>query len=187
VTETAQTTQFDLQAVLDVFRSRTDQARPLTANDVMEALGCSRRTAHNKLNDLVDRDRLATRKVGARSRVWWVPLSGTGTPGDAAAAAALDGEADRELAVEAEIAAVDLRGDDGAAEARRDALRAAYDYLSDHPDASESAFLTEVFPRHPADFERADEWWAVIRPALRELPDVDVGEEREHVWHYIGG
>lgn len=66
----------DPETVLDVFDAREDTARPLTAGDVVDALGIARRTAHNKLNRLVDREILDTRKVGARGRVWWTPDRG---------------------------------------------------------------------------------------------------------------
>ena len=55
--------EFSLEWVLTVFRDRSDPARPLTANDVMEELDCSRRTANNKLNALVEEGVLATRSV----------------------------------------------------------------------------------------------------------------------------
>jgi hypothetical protein len=42
--------------------------------DVVDELGIARRTAHNKLNALVERGELKTRKIGARGRVWWVPI-----------------------------------------------------------------------------------------------------------------
>lgn len=164
--------EFSLDAVLAVFERRDDRARPVTANDVIEELGCCRRTAHNKLAALVERDELATRKVGARSRVWWIPI-----PDDT----------DRDPAVEAEIATAEVPGPDETGERHREALRAAYDYLSENPDATETEFLTEVFPEHPAGFETADRWWAVIGPALRDLPNVDVASDRGHVWHYVGG
>lgn len=60
--------------VLEVFEARDDRARPLTANDIVDELGIARRTAHNKLNALVERGVLKTRKVGARGRVWWQPI-----------------------------------------------------------------------------------------------------------------
>lgn len=62
------------EAALSVFESRADRARPVTAGEVADELDCSRRTAHNKLGELVDRGAVKTRKVGARSRVWWVPI-----------------------------------------------------------------------------------------------------------------
>lgn len=63
--------------VLEVFEDRDDQARPLTADDIMDEFDCARRTAHNKLGELVDRGDLKTRKVGAKGRVWWVPMVDT--------------------------------------------------------------------------------------------------------------
>lgn len=66
------------EAVLDVFDALDDTARPLTASDVVDELDIARRTAHNKLNALVERGVLETRKVGARGRVWWVPHTDAG-------------------------------------------------------------------------------------------------------------
>jgi|GEM_PF-4516605 len=59
-----------LSEVLDVFERRDDRARPLTADDIIEVVDCSRRTTHNKLNELVDRDILRTRK--------WAPEAASG-------------------------------------------------------------------------------------------------------------
>lgn len=172
--------EFSLDSVLAVFTARSDPARPLTANDVMAELDCSRRTAHNKLNALVEQGALATRKVGARGRVWWIPATDIET--DAAV-----GTADREPSVDLQIGRADLPGSGQTLERRREALRAAYDYLSDHPNASTTEFLEEVFPEHPAGYQTADEWWASIEPALKELPNVDVADDHDHAWHYVGG
>ena len=64
----------DPDTVTDVFDAREDLARPVTASDVVDELGIARRTAHNKLNALVERGELETRKIGARGRVWWRPI-----------------------------------------------------------------------------------------------------------------
>ena len=64
----------DPDTVMDVFDAREDRARPVTATDVVDELDVSRRTAHNKLNALVERGVLETRKIGARGRVWWIPI-----------------------------------------------------------------------------------------------------------------
>lgn len=168
------------QAALTVFEERTDFARPLTASDVMEALDCSRRTAHNKLNDLVDRGLLATRKVGARGRVWWIPIE---RPADDAEWGSPEELVARETAIER----VDLPGTGETLAARRDALRAAYDYLKAHPSAKKSDFLADVFPANPAGYETAEGWWNAIQPALKDLPGVDPPKERGHIWHFLGG
>jgi len=49
------------------------QGEPLTASEVAAALECSRRTAYNRLKRLADRGLVASKKVGARGRVWWRP------------------------------------------------------------------------------------------------------------------
>ncbi|SFB71761.1 hypothetical protein SAMN05444422_101439 [Halobiforma haloterrestris] len=174
------------EAALEAFEDRDDYGRPLTAADVMDALGCSRRTAHNKLNDLVERGDLETRKVGARGRVWWVPIE---TPpkraGDAAAPRADSGDGES-AAIEEAIRGADLPGSGETLEARREALRAAYEYIVDHPSATKSDFVEHVYPEHPADFETPEGWWNAIQPALKELPAVDSPEERGHIWSFLG-
>lgn len=47
---------------------------PLKVGEVAERVGCSDTTAHNRLHDLFDNSYpgLATKKVGANARVWWV-------------------------------------------------------------------------------------------------------------------
>lgn len=64
----------DPDTIVDVFDARDDLARPVTAGDVVNELEIARRTAHNKLNALVERGELETRKIGARGRVRWQPL-----------------------------------------------------------------------------------------------------------------
>ncbi|MFC7020320.1 MULTISPECIES: ArsR family transcriptional regulator [Haloarcula] len=166
-----------LDAIVDVFRARDDVARPLTASDIMDEVGCSRRTAHNKLNELVEEDVLKTRKVGSRSRVWWEPIH----------------ERPDERPTEASptpeqlVEEVDLPGTGTTLKARQEALLAAYEYLREHPEAKKSDFLQDVFPENPAEYETAEGWWNAIQPALAELPGVNPPEERGHIWHFLGG
>ena len=181
-----------LDAVLEVFDTRTDAARPLTATDVMEALECSRRTAHNKLNELDDRGDLATRKVGARSRVWWVPLDAPEHVQSATARSeqhtTLESPAAAQTpAVTDAIEAAELPGSGPILDARREALSAAYEYLSAFPEAKKSDFLRDVYHDYPAGFESGEGWWNAIQPALKQLPGVDSPEERGHIWHFLGG
>jgi MarR-like DNA-binding transcriptional regulator SgrR of sgrS sRNA len=67
-------TQYTESDVIEVFRERTDYAEPLTASEVAEQLGCSRRTALNRLHDVQEETDVTSKKVGGRSRVWWVPV-----------------------------------------------------------------------------------------------------------------
>ncbi|UTF55956.1 helix-turn-helix domain-containing protein [Natronosalvus rutilus] len=45
---------------------------PLTNKEVAQRVGCSKPTAHNRLHELAEDDRVLTKKVGANARVWWV-------------------------------------------------------------------------------------------------------------------
>lgn len=62
-----------LDRVLSAFAACTRGAEPLTAPELADELGCARRTAYEKLQALTERGDLATKKVGARGRVWWRP------------------------------------------------------------------------------------------------------------------
>lgn len=67
-------TEFELEDVTAVFENREDYAEPLTATEIADRLGCSRRTALNKLHKLEDDTDITSKKVGGRSRVWWIPV-----------------------------------------------------------------------------------------------------------------
>lgn len=68
-------TEFTLSDVTDIFEARDDYAEPLTASEIADELGCSRRTALNKLHKLQEDTDLKSKKVGGRSRVWWIPVN----------------------------------------------------------------------------------------------------------------
>jgi MarR-like DNA-binding transcriptional regulator SgrR of sgrS sRNA len=72
--EPGRETQYTESAVIEVFENRDDYAEPLTASEIADELGCSRRTALNKLNALQERTDVTSKKVGGRSRVWWIPV-----------------------------------------------------------------------------------------------------------------
>ncbi len=67
-------TKYGLTEVTAAFEEREDYAEPLTASEVADQLGCSRRTALNKLHELQEATDLTSKKVGGRSRVWWIPV-----------------------------------------------------------------------------------------------------------------
>ncbi|PSP27327.1 hypothetical protein BRC65_06395 [Halobacteriales archaeon QH_2_65_14] len=74
MSEQGRDTEFTLEEVTAVFESRDDYAEPLTASEIADELGCSRRTALNKLHELEADTDLTSKKVGGRSRVWWIPV-----------------------------------------------------------------------------------------------------------------
>jgi len=66
--------QYTESDVIEVFKDRGDYAEPLTAKEIADRLNCSRRTALNKLHDLEAETDITSKKVGGRSRVWWIPV-----------------------------------------------------------------------------------------------------------------
>jgi hypothetical protein len=115
-TSATQQMEFTLADVLAVFERRSDRAKPLTASDVMDAVNCSRRTAHNKLGELVETGALETRKVGARSRVWWIPMPVATDNAEPVAST------QRDPTVDTQIADAELPGSGEVLKARRQAF-----------------------------------------------------------------
>lgn len=60
--------QVTLDTVLEVFENA--KVSVLTATEVSEELDCSRPSAYNKLEELVDQGELHKKKVGARAAVY---------------------------------------------------------------------------------------------------------------------
>ncbi|WP_121743586.1 PAS domain-containing protein [Natronorubrum halophilum] len=60
---------------LAVFDQRDDPCEPFTTPEVADALNTARRTVYKRLEKLVNRGDLKTKKVGANARVWWKPTS----------------------------------------------------------------------------------------------------------------
>jgi hypothetical protein len=190
----------DPDTVIDVFDAREDTSRPVTAGDVVEELGIARRTAHNKLNALVERGVLETRKIGARGRVWWTPNPRRQeTPEDAARDAEAvdtaqpsreDGTRDtRPTRAENDPLADVLDDLPGTVDraAAREAIDAAREYLLDDGPAPKAAIVRSVMPSHalaydadaalekldaPGERYRGSWWREVIKPGLEAFDDV---------------
>lgn len=64
--------EYELDDFLAVF-TESDTFEPFAAGEVAERVGCSDRTALNKLNELVDAGALRSKSMGPRSRVFWLP------------------------------------------------------------------------------------------------------------------
>lgn len=64
---------FTPSELLDRLGERADPCEPITAPEVADLLDVSAPTARGRLNALVDAGELATKKVGGRARVYWIP------------------------------------------------------------------------------------------------------------------
>jgi len=65
--------------VLELLASNAPE--PLSAPEVADEVGCSRGTARNKLDSFVDDGIVATKKLGARSRGYWLTDTGVDSLG----------------------------------------------------------------------------------------------------------
>lgn len=54
--------------VMDLF----EPGRPETASTLAEELPCHQDTVFNRLKELYELDKIETKKVGGRARVWWI-------------------------------------------------------------------------------------------------------------------
>ncbi|SNZ03078.1 PAS domain S-box-containing protein [Natronoarchaeum philippinense] len=60
-----------LQQTLDAVEQVGEPGEPVTASELADRIGCSRRTAYDRLEQLADAGELRTKKIGARGRVYW--------------------------------------------------------------------------------------------------------------------
>jgi PAS domain S-box-containing protein len=74
-------------ALQDTLGAFEEPCVPLTTAEVADALDLGRRSTYDRLDRLVEHDRLRTKKVGASARVWWQPAGETPAPEESTAAA----------------------------------------------------------------------------------------------------
>jgi predicted ArsR family transcriptional regulator len=190
--------------VLDVFDARDDLARPITAGDVVDELGIARRTAHNKLGNLVERGTLKTRKIGARGRVYWRPIPADTADTQPATNRRESGETEsKEQADESDVASetslttpenADTAADDDLAdavdrvaagwedtdariEARKEAALAVLEYAREHGSVSKRKAKEQIEPDYSVSDQKPRTWYRKnVRPVLNEVAEYDQSE-----------
>lgn len=177
--------------LLDVFRDRYDQAKPITAGDINEEFDWSRRTIHTKLNELSGEDGpLESRQVGARAKVWWVPISRDDAPLTqmGLAQTELPSTTDEIL----EYVHMSDMIDESTRQQRAEAILTAYQFLQEKKRATNKQIRQYTHQRH--DFDSATEqqtseqrqWVLYLRDGLKELPGVEPpGTSRGKMWNFI--
>jgi PAS domain S-box-containing protein len=144
--ETDQLTD-SLQETLAVFET-VEPGTPLTTSEVTDALDVGRRSTYDRLERLVDSGRLETKEVGARGRVWWVPVA--------------DGQTDVDGAVTDVLAAVDaaavVSDADGEVLWYNDAAETAFDLSRERVVGRprRAVVLEELAPRVESTVEFAE-------------------------------
>ncbi|NHN47273.1 hypothetical protein G9464_06630 [Halostella sp. JP-L12] len=161
----------DDDRILDVFEG----AAPLPTAAIAERAGVTEQTAAAKLVELADEWRVRRKRPGEGPSVWYRPTSAFG-----------DEPEPTERSVDDAIDALDVPGTSGMMrDWRRDAVRAAFDFLAEEGTVEEPAFREEVYPAQTASYDDPDAWWAMVRPRLRTLPGVDAPTWRsETTWQF---
>lgn len=59
--------------VYETMQTRGIPREPWTASGLAEHLPCSSDTVYNRLRELETQERIKTKKVGAKARIWWIP------------------------------------------------------------------------------------------------------------------
>ena len=192
--------------LLDVFRSTADPV--LSTAEVADAVPIKRRGVLNRLRDLEDAGELASKQIGGRNTVWWIPTRRE-TAEDAARADAADAPTDppadahgghtaaEEDALDAVLA--DLPGTVDPADAR-ETIHTAREYLREAGSASKATIVHEIMPTHPLGYDpdaalakidageryRGAWWRRVVKPGLKALPDVEAPARGASEWRYTG-
>lgn len=166
---------------IDIFQRQQDPSRPLGSADIESILGWSRGSVHNKLGEAVERGSLATRTVGKRTRVWWIP-SRQGTAS----------EEELKPPVPTTIREVQdatyIKGWDK--DERAEAVYAAYNLLRRQGRATNEELRSQgvkAYPETDSDSESSEKshWTNYLRDALSDLPGVEPPARTASMWTYI--
>jgi len=160
-----------------------EDATPQTAEGVAEEVGLDVETVRATLSALVEREALCHKAVRGRDdpeqrltseeldaltvELWYLPE-------ERLAGGSVNLVVDDSEAIED---ALDELSFPGASELmrewRRDAVRAAYEYLREREPVDAEAFREDVYPAHRAGYAGDNTWWDCIEPRLVELPGVE--------------
>lgn len=182
-------------------------ARRVTTGEVAEELPIGREAVRRRLADLADEGRVTRERIGGPGtpNLWSVEERDAGKGRERERDAAETGDAD--VAVSAldadegsswsfgdgladDLDALDLPGSGDVLDARREAVRACYQFLADHGEATRSGFVDAIYPEHPAGFGSVGGWWnAIGKTGLRGLAErrdeLRAPSEGSHRWSFV--
>lgn len=176
--------QMSPDIAVDLFQRQEDPSRPLGSADIQSILGWSRGTVHNKLGEAVERGDLATRTVGERTRVWWVPQHRERAENNH-----LKPVLPTTFEEVWNATYVKGRNDEYKRE-RAESVYAAYNLLRKQGRASNDELLSrgmEAYPESGNDSERPKDahWVNYLRDALSGLPALESPPRTTSLWTYI--
>lgn len=182
----------------------------VTATEIAERVeGASRRDVLDDLRVLERSGDLERKKVGARAVAWWhvdrVTPAPPRDPADHPDQRGLEetatgpgrrpdrdaGDGDQEASADEIIDGLDLSGSGDRLEARRDAVRACYEFLRENGKARKSEFVEALYDEHTAGFGSPGGWWNEIgnnglKTVAEQVDTIDAPGEGEHVWQWTG-
>jgi predicted transcriptional regulator len=156
---------------------------PLTTAEIAEEMNTTEHTARGKLEALASKGALESkvlREETAPLTVWYLPRD----------ALVRGTEADEEIEDPLEraddlIECFDVPGTSSMMHNwRRDAIRAAYEYLRERVRVPADEFREEVYPSHAASYDESQAWWAMVRDRLKQLPGVVGPTWGGETWSY---
>ncbi len=169
-----------------------EDARPQTAESVAGEAGLDVETVRAPLAALVERDALCHKAVRGRDDpeqrltseeldaltvdLWYLPE-------ERLAGGTVNLVVDDSEAIEDALDDLTFPGaSELMREWRRDAVRAAYEYLREQEPVDAGAFREDVYPAHRAGYAGDDAWWDCVESRLAELPGV---ERDDGTWRIV--
>lgn len=190
--------------ILEVLATATDPV--LSTAEIADALPIKRRGTLNRLRALEEAGDVASKQIGGRNTVWWLPRDqpdATGgrvageeppTTDESVPPGQEEGRREEASAAPGELSAVEFPGGRSRDECET-AVYAARDYLREHGSASMREIVTEVMPDHslgydvpdlePGDRYRGSWWRKVVKPGLKALDGV-AAPAGGGKWRYTG-
>jgi hypothetical protein len=145
-------------------------AEPRTTQEVAIAVDAPVPAVEGTLDELADGETLSKKRIevdGTAATIWYRPLV----------------EAEDEQRLEDAIADLAVPGTSEMMRSwRRDAVRAAAEYVHEHGRVSGGELREEVFPSHSAAYDDPDVWWEMVADRLPSLPGVEHARGDEYHW-----
>ncbi|WP_435334430.1 hypothetical protein [Haloarchaeobius sp. TZWWS8] len=158
-----------------------DDGAPRTAAEVARETDLPPDTAVEVLEELVADGDLSVKELRAEEVTLDAYFAGTDDGGSGAEPTVSHEEAVDEIVAEMEVPGVSEMMVDW----RRDAIRAAWEHLSDADVVTADGFKTEVYPKYRAGYDDPEAWWEFVRPRLPHLPGVSGPGEDGSTWTYV--
>lgn len=191
--------QFTQKYPQSAFRDAIEAEGGLASTaEVAERVGCSRPTAYTKLDTLADDGEIARKKAG--HSIVWATLPGlAGQQADSSGATGDESQSpppepsgsETEQTVESNaydaIDSLDLPGSGDVLEARRDAVRAIYDYIRENGKGRKSEF-EDLLNTENLGYDSFHSFWknTVTKRDALDLPGVATPSEGSPWYRYVG-